>query len=241
MTAIPRALSFHLPAEQLRRELGARDPEAGGMYLWTRRDFGNWHGFLCFWIYWMSTVVWFPSAAMFCSSAAVFTPGPRFAGLANNRAYLVAASLAIIWTALGTNILGMKFGKWTENLGAAATWVLGILLAVPAFQVWHQRGSATHFRLLPDFNWSTMNFWASIAYGMTGFEVAGMMGGEIRNPARDLPRAAWIASIFTTLFYAGSTTALLVILTPDKISDLNGLAQAGQAAGDLLARHGFRR
>jgi amino acid transporter len=241
MTAIPRALSFHLPAEQLRRELGARDPEAGGMYLWTRRDFGNWHGFLCFWIYWMSTVVWFPSAAMFCSSAAVFTMGPRFAGLANNRAYLVAASLAIIWTALGTNILGMKFGKWTENLGAAATWVLGILLAVPAFQVGHQRGSATHFRLLPDFNWNTVNFWASIAYGMTGFEVAGMMGGEIRNPARDLPRAAWIASIFTTLFYAGSTTALLVILTPDKISDLNGLAQAGQAAGDLLARHGFRR
>jgi hypothetical protein len=39
----------------------------------------------------MSTVVWFPSAAMFYASAAVFTLGPRFAGLANSRVYLVIA------------------------------------------------------------------------------------------------------------------------------------------------------
>jgi amino acid transporter len=228
------ALLFLIPLSIAVATLTARDPAAGGMYLWTRRDFGSWHGFLCFWIYWMSTVVWFPSAAMFYAGAAVFTLGPRFAGLANSRVYLVTASLAIIWIALGTNILGMKVGKWTENLGAVATWTLGILLAVLAFQVWRHRGPATHFHLLPDFNWNTVNFWASIAYGMTGFEVAGMMGGEIRNPARDLPRAAWIASVFTTIFYAGSTAALLVILAPDKIGDLNGLAQAGKAAGELL-------
>jgi len=28
-----------------------------------------------------------------------------------------------IWVALGTNLIGMKIGKWTENVGAAATWV----------------------------------------------------------------------------------------------------------------------
>ena len=40
-------------------------PGAGGLYLWTRGDFGPWHGFLCFWIYWMGIAFWFPSAAMF--------------------------------------------------------------------------------------------------------------------------------------------------------------------------------
>ena len=38
---------------------------------------------------------------------------------------------------------------------------------------------------------------------MSGLEMAGLMGGEIRDPERTLPRAGWIASGFTTLFYAG--------------------------------------
>ena len=44
--------------------------------------------------------------------------------------------------------------------------------------------------------------------------MAGLMGGEIRDPARTLPRAGWIASAFTTVFYAATTIALLVILRP---------------------------
>ena len=228
------ALLFLIPLSIAVAALTARDPEAGGMYLWSRRDFGPWHGFLCFWIYWMSTAIWFPSAAMFYMSAAVYTLGPRFHHLADSRAYLVISSLFAIWIALGTNIVGMRVGKWIENGGAAATWALGMLLGFVAWIIWQRHGSATPFHLLPDFNWDTINFWASIAYGMTGMEVVGMMGAEIKDPERAIPRAAWVASIFTTIFYAGSTLALLVILRPEKISDLNGLAQTGEAAGSVL-------
>ena len=55
------------------------------------------------------------------------------------------------------------------------------------------------------------------------------MGGEIRDPLRTLPRAAWIASAFATLFYAAGTIALLVILPQEKIGELNGFADAGEA------------
>jgi glutamate:GABA antiporter len=228
------ALLLLIPLSVTVAALVARDPGAGGMYLWSRRDFGPWHGFLCFWIYWMSTVIWFPGAAMFYASAAVFTLGSKYAWLANSRVFLVLASLVIIWLALGTNIVGMKIGKWTENLGAISTWAIGMLLATVAFLVWNRRGAATHFHLLPDFSWGTVSFWASIAYAMTGMEVAGLMGAEMRNPKRDLPRAAWVATAFITLFYAGATAALLVVLAPGKISDLNGLAETGQAAGEIL-------
>src|SRR5260370_25849354 len=87
------ALLFLIPLSIAVAALVARDPGAGGMYLWSRRDFGPWHGFLCFWIYWMATVIWFPGAAMFYSSAAVFSLGPQYAWLANNRLYLVVTSL----------------------------------------------------------------------------------------------------------------------------------------------------
>ena len=42
---------------------------AGGFYVWTRRDFGPWHAFLCFWIYWTGLAFWLPGAALFYMSA----------------------------------------------------------------------------------------------------------------------------------------------------------------------------
>jgi amino acid transporter len=228
------ALFLLIPLAVAIAALTARDASAGGMYVWTRRDFGEWHGFLCFWVYWMAIAIWVPSAAMFYSSAAVYVLGPRFAHLAGDRVYLVAAPLVVIWVSQGTNIVGMKVGKWTQNVGAIASWLLAVALGVLAALVWRRSGSATHFQVLPEMNQGTVNFWASIAYGMTGFEMIGMVGSEIKNPARDIPRAAWISSIFATIFYAGSTAALLVLVRADRISELNGLAQGAERAGSAL-------
>jgi amino acid transporter len=225
---------FLIPLAIAVATLTARDPAAGGMYVWTRVDFGPWHGFLCFWVYWMAIAIWFPSAAMFYASAAVYMLGPHYAHLADNRLYLVTASLVTIWAGLGTNVVGLRVGKWTENLGAAAAWVLAAVLVVAAALMWGKSGSATEFHVLPEMNWGTVNFWASIAYGVTGFEVMGMMGAEMRDPARDIRRAAWGSSVFVTLFYVATTAALLVMLRPEKISELNGLAEAGSAAGVAL-------
>ena len=228
------ALLFMMPLSIAVAALTARDPCAGGMYQWTRRDFGPWHGFLCFWTYWIGMAFWFPGAAMFYMSATVYTMGPHLQWLADNRAYLVLSSLCAIWIALGTNMVGMKIGKWTENTGAVAVWILALLLGIAAWVIWHRRGSATRFHLMPDLSWGTINFWASIAYGITGMEAVGMIGSEIRDPERSMRRAGWAATIFTTVFYAGTTMALLVVLRPEAISDLNGLAQTGEAAGAAL-------
>jgi amino acid transporter len=118
------AVFFVVPLAVAVAALCAKYPGAGGMYLWTRGDFGPWHGFLCFWVYWMGIAFWFPSAAMFYMSAAAYALGPAYEHLANDPAYLITASLAAIWIALGTNLVGMNIGKWTDNLGGLATWTL---------------------------------------------------------------------------------------------------------------------
>ena len=228
------AVCLLIPLAIATATLTARYPEAGGLYLWTRGDFGPWHGFLAFWVYWIGIAFWFPSAAMFYMSIAASLLGPQYEHLASSRVWLVTASLAAIWIALGTNLVGVKIGKWTENLGAAASWLLGGLLVGAASLVWRKRGLATPLHLLPEISWDTVSFFATIAYAMTGFEMVGLMGGEIRDPERDLRRAAWISSLFTIVFYAATTMALLVVLRPENISELNGLAQAGAEAGRLL-------
>ena len=207
---------------------------AGGLYVWTRGDFGPWHGFLCFWVYWIGLAFWLPTAALFYMGAGFYTLGPRYAYLAGNRAALLAAALVAIWVALITNILGVRIGKWTQNVGAAATWVLGALLVILAVLVGAKRGTATHIDIVPKWNWSTVSFWSTIAYAMSGLELAAMMGAEIHDPQRTLRRAGWIASGFATVFYSACTVAMLVLLRPEKISELNGLAQTGESAGMAL-------
>ena len=229
------ALLFAVPLAATVGALAMKYPgRAGGLYVWTREDFGPWHGFLCFWVYWIGIAFLLPTAALFYMGAGFYALGPTYAHLADNRIWLLAAALAAIWIALGTNLRGIDVGKWTENIGAITCWLLAGTLVLLAVLVGAKRGSATPIHVLPTWNWDTVNFWSNIAYGLSGVEMAAMMAAEIRDPARTIPRAGWIASGLATVFYMVSTVAILVLLRPEKISELNGLAEAGESAGAAL-------
>jgi amino acid transporter len=228
------AVLFMVPLAVAVAALVAKYPGAGGLYLWTRQEFGAWPGFLCFWVYWMGIASLFPTAALLYIKVGFSMFGPLLARLGDNRFYLLAATVALIWIALGSNLIGLKVGKWTENVGALATWALGVLLVAVAWMVWMRRGSATPIQILPKWSWGTVNFWAAIVYATSGMEGPGMMAGEIREPERTMRWAGWIASGFATAFYVSATVAFLVVLAPENISELNGFAEMGNSAGLLL-------
>jgi amino acid transporter len=228
------AVLFVAPLAVICGSLAVKYPGAGGFYLWTRRDFGPWGGFLCFWVYWMGMAFWFPTASMFYMRMGLYAMGPWFGRIGDNRYGLLAVALAAIWIALASNLVGVKIGKWTENIGGSANWLLVGMLVVCAVLVYGHRGAATPLHIMPTWNWGTVNFWATIAYGLSGLEMAALMGGEIRDPRRTLPRAGWIASGFSCSFYVLGTIAMLVILRPEKISEMSGIAEVGEAAGQLL-------
>ena len=215
------AICFAVPLAIATASLTSRHPDAGGIYIWTRHDFGPWHGFLAFWLYWMGTIAWLPGAAMF------------YVGVAAGQ-HLITASLAAIWIALGANIFGVKSGQRIADIGAAASWTLVLLLGAAALVYRTHHAAATAFHLLPEFSWSTVAFLSTIAWAMSGMETLGFMGAEIRDPEHSVPRAAWIASVFATVYYAGATAAVLIMLPPDRVSELQGLTQAGSATAEAL-------
>lgn len=228
------ALLFAVPLAIAVATLSAKYPGAGGLYLWARNDFGPWPGFLNFWVYWLGIAFLFPGAALFALGIGVYALGPSYAYLAENPYYMIGGSLLLLWIALGTNLIGLNIGKWTENLGGMMPWALGILLCVTATILALRHGSATPINLKsawPVWNWDIMNSSAAIAFAMTGMEAAGMMAAEIRDPVRTIPRAAAISSTFVSIFYIASTLALLVMMAPGNISEMNGLAQVTAAAG----------
>src|SRR6476619_3767445 len=87
------AVLFMVPLAIAVAALSVKYPGTGGLYLWTRSDFGRWHGFLCFVVYWIGIAFWFPSAAMFYMSAGAYALGPKYSYLANDRTFLLTVSL----------------------------------------------------------------------------------------------------------------------------------------------------
>jgi glutamate:GABA antiporter len=231
------SISFLVPLAIAVGTLTVKYPGAGGMYLWARNDFGPFHGFLCFWTYWLGIAVLFSGLAVAYMGMSAYALGPSLEHLTSSRTYVISASLGVIWLGLGLNIIGITVGKWTENLAGIASWLLVVLLVTIAVLSYRRQGSATVIhaaQLVPMANWGTVNFWASICYAVSGFEVAGMMGGEIRDPARTVPRAAWFSSAFIAVFYIFSTIALMVLLPSAQIDELGGVPQAGVRASQIL-------
>jgi glutamate:GABA antiporter len=235
MLWIAAAVLFAAPLGVAVAALLEKYPGAGGLYLWAREDFGPWHGFLCFWIYWFAIALTLPGSAMFAMSMSAYALGPKYAYLADSQSYVVISTLISIWIGLGTNIVGMKVGKWTENLGGITSWLLGGLLVLAAAVVWKLRGSATPMYFAPAWNWDTLSFFGSIAFALSGMEVIGMMGGEIRSPRKIVVPATWLGTASTTVFYVASTLALLVLIQPASINELHGLADGTNIAAAALA------
>lgn len=232
---IVAALFFFLPSAVVIARLSERFPEQGGMYIWTKRAFGDRHAFVCAWTYFVSNILYFPSLLMAGVSMTAYAFGGFGARFAEQRAFALPATLAVLWIAFLTNYFGLKIAKWLWALGGSSTFIIGAVLCVLALGAGIQSGSVTkHWHLWPHPSLDTLNFWSQIAFAFVGLELAPIVSGEIRNPRRDLPRAAVISGIGSTLFYIGCTAALLTLLQPEQTSPMTGLAQAGVAGAQKL-------
>ena len=228
------ALAFFLPSALVVSSLSARFPEEGGFYIWTKRAFGDWHGFVCAWLYFVSNILYFPTLLLSGVAMASYMFGDAGIKYSENPWYAIPVTLAALWIAFVANLLGLRVGKWPTILGGGSTYVIATLLCGFGLIIAFRYGAATHFRLIPDSSLSNLNFWSQIALAMTGLELAPILGGEIQDPDKTIPRAAWISCFAGASFYMAGTAALLALLPPDRISPMTGLAQAGNEAGARL-------
>lgn len=228
------ALFFFLPSAVTVAALSRRYPEEGGMYVWTKRAFGDQHAFLCGWFYFISTILYFPSLLLAGISMTAYGFGPLGQRVAEERHFALPITLAVLWAGFAANFFGIKVAKWISGFGGSSTFIIAAVVAALAIGAGFHSGIATKFNLLPRANLGTLNFWSQIAFAFVGLELAPIISAEIRDPSRDLPRAAAISGVVAAIFYIGVTSALLVLLNPEKISPMIGLAQAGTAGASKL-------
>jgi glutamate:GABA antiporter len=223
------AVFFFLPGALVINELSSRFPEEGGLYVWSREAFGDFHGFIAGWTYWIYTVFYFPGLLLASASMSAYIIGGRGAELAQNRTFLLTVSLAMLLVAVVLNIIGLNVGKWLQNAGGVGTYVPLLMLGGVAALVVFRRGSVTHFtvaNMMPAWNWDTVNFWSQIAFAFTGLELVSAMSEEIRDPRRTLPRAAFGASALISLMYIAGTFAILALVPAADLDPQSGVFHA---------------
>jgi len=235
------AIFFFVPGALVINELSSRFPAEGGLYVWSKEAFGDFHGFIAGWTYWIYTFFYFPGLLLASASMSAYLMGGRGVVLAQDRTFQLTVSLGLLLVAVVLNIIGLNVGKWLQNAGGVGTYVpLMMLVAIAALVVW-RHGSATHFtfqNMLPTWNWDTVNFWSQIAFAFTGLELVSCMSEEVHNPRRTLPRAVFGAGALIALMYIAGTFAILALVPAADLDPQSGVFHA-ITLGSVALRVGF--
>lgn len=227
-------IAFFVPLGLAIAELGTRDPGEGGFYRWTRSAFGDAHGFLAGWFYWVSNLTYLPTLLIFIAGNAVYVFGAPHLG--EDPWFVGSCSLVLLWLATWLNIRGLELGRWVTNAGGLAGWLSAALVVAAGVTAWLRYGPATSFSpraaAAAFAEWRTVGYFGTLTFALVGLELVALMGGEIRDPRRTLPRAILLAGMSISLLYVLGTFAVLVAVPAEAVSPVSGAIGALQAVGE---------
>jgi glutamate:GABA antiporter len=233
-------LLFYVPLALSVIELSSRYPAEGGLYVWTKKAFGEGPSFIAAWTYWNSNLPYFPAVLYFAASNILFLR-PGWQRYSHSPQYFVIFSVAVLTALTVINLVDMNVAKWSYNIGALAMWISALMVVVLGFIAWARFGSATSFygaAMLPRAHLREIIFWSTLIFALGGCESASFLAGEIKNPRRTIPRALLIAGSTIAFCYMLGTFCVLLALPSNETSNLDGLVQAIERTALRLGLHG---
>jgi basic amino acid/polyamine antiporter, APA family len=221
-------------------ELAARYPEAGGIYIYLREAYGERIGFL---YGWMSMLVMDPGV-----TAALAVGMATYASFIFGWSSTVAKLMAILSIAVicALNMINTRLGAGFLRY---ITWLkFGILALLVIWALVFRLGSWSHFvpfvaqrsgsaPLLP----ALAGALVAAFYSYGGWWDATKIAGEVKDPARTLPRALVLGVIGVIAAYVLVSGVFLYLVPLDSVTnDQTFVAQAGailygRTGGNLLA------
>lgn len=210
-------------------ELAARFPQAGGSYVYLRESFGAMTAFL---YGWMVLLVLDPGL-----TAALAVGAASYVGYILNLSPFgikLFAVLSILVLALA-NIVGVRLGALLMQ--ALTALKLGLLLLIV---VWGFGGGLGHWANFQPFIAQRAGsepfvgaFAAALVlafFSFAGWWDLSKIAGEVREPARNMPRAMTFGILVITLCYILTSAAFLYLVPLERVTSSETFAaQAGEA------------
>jgi amino acid transporter len=203
-------------------ELATAYPRQGGDYVYLTRAYGRWAGYMFGW-----------------SQLAVVRPGDialmafifaRYAQTlyapVNNSGLFYAAAVVVVLT--GVNILGVKAGKWTQNL-LTVTKILGMLAIIVVG--WIAPAPAAAPARPEAFTWGGLQLaLILVLFTFGGWNEMAYVAAEIKRPQQNIVRALVIGTLAVTGLYLLINGAFLSAL------GLAAMSQSQAVAVDTVGK-----
>lgn len=232
-------------------ELGARFPRAGGEYVFLRESFGKPMGFLSGWI---SLIVGFsaPIAAAAIAFATylfhacgvepgtgleISVAGIRLAGF--SWLNLTAVGVIVLFSLLHYHSL--TTGSRVQN--GLTVFKISLLLLFVAAGFLFGSGSTAHFEMArPQGGFSAEGFAVSlifVAFAYSGWNAAAYIGGEIKNPQKNIPIALAAGTLAVMGLYLLINAVYIYAMPAAEMRDVLdvGAKSAVNLFGDEISRY----
>jgi APA family basic amino acid/polyamine antiporter len=216
-------------------ELAARFPEAGGGYAYLREAYGRPIAFL---YGWMALLVMDPglTAALAVGLASYVGYSLDLSGTG-----IKAVAIGTIVVLAGVNIYGVRLGAWLMR------WLtilkLGLLLFLLLWGFGFQLGNWSNFTPFVARQTNSIPLVGALAGAMVAafFSFGGWwdvtkLAGEVREPARTLPRALIYGVVIVTMVYILTSAAFFYLVPLNAVS--SGETFAAQAGEVLFGKAG---
>jgi basic amino acid/polyamine antiporter, APA family len=197
-------------------EVSSRFEETGGPYLYAREAYAPAVAFEVGWLIWLARVT------AFAANCNLLINYLSFFWLSATNPFWRASVIVLVVTALAIiNLLGIRQATIVSNIFTVGKLVpIIIFIAAGLFFL-----NPTAYELGP--RPTTGAFSQSVlllVYAFTGFEMATIPAGEIRDPQRSLPRALLIAILVVAILY--------IMIQVVCVGTLPGLAQSQKPLAD---------
>jgi len=211
-------------------ELGSRYPQAGGEYVYLRETFGKWMGFLSGWI---SLVVGFSAPiaaaaiafAIYSFQAFSITASPLLTVpvmgitiISISLQSIVAICIVILFSVVHYHSL--KIGSRVQNM--LTLFKVGIVVAFISAGLLSEGGSAANFlaetKTATGFGEKFAISLIFVSFAYSGWNASAYIGGEIKNPGRNIPLSLFIGTFIVAGLYLLLNTVYIYALTPAQMS-----------------------
>jgi len=202
-------------------EVGSRYTETGGPYLYAREAFGSVAGFEVGWLIWIARLTAFAANCnLLVSYLGFFWP-------ASTEPFwraVIIITVTLLLTAV--NIIGVRDAAIVSNIFTIGKLLpIMLFIGVGLFFIDPERFSFAERPGYSEFSSSVL----VLIYAFTGFEMAVIPAGEVRDPQRNLPMAILTAMGIVTLVY--------LLIQTVSIGTLDELANSERPIAD--ASHAF--
>jgi len=197
-------------------EVGSRFSETGGPYLYAREAFGSAVGFEVGWLMWLARLTAFAANCNLLVDYLGFFWGP-----ATTHYWREAIIVVVVSAIAAVNIMGVRDAARVTNVFTVGKLIPIILfIAVGLFFISPQSYSFAERPAYGAFSSSVL----MLIYAFSGFEMAAIPAGEVRDPQRNLPLALLTA--------IGVVALLYILIQLICIGTLPGLATSQRPLAD---------